>query len=189
MPEQKDRQSPSSPHQSEQDSDSSRAIKWILVLVGGSFVCLICAGALVGIAIPSFMKFINRSKAAEAEAVLTETRMNIKNYYQRNGELPGLEQMIKTADQPPTEGNKYTPDSSRLSSDKKELWQTLGWTTEPKYFQYLYEATSTESGAKAALQARADFSEGGDVHTITQKITVENGNLKIQPAYTKNEFE
>ncbi len=175
----------------QQDDHGASTWKWIILLGGGLVVLLFCGGILAAIAVPAFVKYIERSKTAEATQVLTRSAQFVQNHYDSNGELPEPEGQLRTTERPPTGGEKYEPSAAGLSQKDKELWAKLGWPTggDPLYFQYSYRVRRSDDGGEAVLKARADFDEGGPVHTATQRIEVDDGDVTIRPTVTENELE
>lgn len=158
----------------------------IIVVVGGC-VGISVLGILAAIAIPAFLRYINLSKAAEAQAVVMrvvdESEMHFVEHCTFPPELPPLFDVNACCG-----GEKCEPDAAAT-----QVWIEAGITppTEPTYFSY-----HTEEVADSEYMVRgvANFTCSPDFnHTfeIGLEGVESNGECTVQryPAVTMYEFE
>ena len=122
-------------------------------------------GILAAVAIPAFMKYIRRSKTAEATMNLRKIFDSSVSYYNeehalRAGEIVARQfpedQVITPATTACVDGasQKTPPDGIMFAS---ATWQALNFSVDdPFYFQYKYESTgSTDPGVGSVFTAQA----------------------------------
>jgi len=113
----------------------------------------------------------------------------------------GTDATFNTRPNPPKSGNTYRATLENMKADiegasgrraNKIMADILelGGNRELR-FQYTYETgPGTGDDATATIRAVADFdSSTPKKHTVTQNLEVQNARVRIQPAYTENEFE
>jgi Tfp pilus assembly protein FimT len=180
-------------------------------------------GILAAIAIPSFMRYMKSSKAAEAENIMRKMADGATSYFtsqqvycggitdgcaepwhssgQQGMPVPYSDKVfpggttnvqLKTNDSVPDGGSKYVPSSfsgtGNYEAAAKKLNLSLG---DPLYFQYSYANQSgTGNSASATIQAEHDFeNDDGNNHTVTQTLTVSEGEVQRGGAVTSYEYE
>ena len=127
-------------------------------------------GILAAVAIPAFMKYIRRSKTAEATMNLRKIFDSSVSYFNeehalRNGDIIPRQFPNAITSTPPggapgpgcTAGSsqKIQPDSTMFSL---ATWQALNFSVDdPFYYQYTYESSgSTSTGVSSEFTARAN---------------------------------
>lgn len=109
------------------------------VLVGG--VCVI--GILAAIAIPAFIKFVNRGKTAEAATQLDSMFQSASSYYIT--EHPDPSGVVEHCSlDPATTRNTPSDRKTSLPGPLSDSLDTLGFTTSELYF-YQYEIVAEPS--------------------------------------------
>lgn len=165
-------------------NNSSKIIIAIVVFVGVLFVLLACGGVLAAIAVPSFIRYTQQSKTAEAKMITTQMANFAKMAFIETCEFP--EALQPTTD--PAEccgGEKCVPVGT-----PPEIWalNTPGlW--DGTYFSY--SALPSENGMTIA--AEADFRCGEARHRmVVEVIGTKNGSTcdaTVAPGAVENEFE
>lgn len=163
-----------------------KSSKLPMILVGCGCLLLVgvaVAGILAAIAIPAFTRYIQQSKAVEAEANLNSMAHAASSYYQRECKFPPS---AAPSSKVPTSGDRIA------SNFKGKGWDELSSTTISNENYFAYE--TRRKGNSFVVTARADFDPGGPVHEATVTIkgnnrdksncTAEVGSIEI-----KNELE
>ena len=189
-------------------------------------------GILAAIAIPSYVTYLNRAKAAEASNVLTTMSDGARSYFDGHqqfstpaGSEPwhesgtdntrpgmpvstadktfpgGVDFGFRTHDQMPSGGGQMRPNLESIDGDDdiaRQAARALNFQINSyTYFVYSYETGSDPGGdAEVTLRACHSFRGNGDiddcgegeVHTVKQICTVENGASRCNPPYTLHEF-
>jgi hypothetical protein len=120
--------------------------------LGGSGTWVMTTGVLASIAIPAFMKYIRRSKTAEATMNVRRMYDGAVAFYAEHHRFPQTTPL--TPDRPACAGG-----SSAKIAPQPEDWSAPGWKElgfaieEPSY--YHYEFVSEGEGPTAAFTARA----------------------------------
>jgi type II secretory pathway pseudopilin PulG len=162
------------------DQPKSKNNKWVLVAIGClglSFVGLVVLGILAAIAIPSFMKFTNRAKTAEAQMLVMSIGNAAATHYMNNCAFPPSAAPSSAV---PKGGEQLPPNFAGPG------WNELALTdTAPKFFSY-----STQSnGEKYIVTALADFDEGGPKSTVTVELTGDKTACMAEMGSVKKENE
>jgi type II secretory pathway pseudopilin PulG len=160
-------------------------------------------GGLAAIAIPAFIKYIKRSKASEAPAILNRLERLALEYYMTPGD-DGSCKFPPTANPVPAgapccEG--VGPARGAKWVHPPQTWNQEGWqaldfqVTDPSYFAYQMVNKSGEDGVdRLVLRAFSDFDPGGPRHTVEVHIEgqrLDNGVCRATaaPAITLDEFQ
>ncbi len=149
-------------------------------------------GILASIAVPAFIKYIKRAKAAETSDLLRKMMEGARVYYLETHRPPDLTQSVVTRVFPDSVGR--TPAANCCDTGQKcaadpSLWQDPTWQElkfEPKeahYYRYSFESSN---GATSTFTAKAEgdldcdgvlsqytlYGEGGpdDVHTAADIV-------------------
>lgn len=173
-------------------------------------------GILAAIAIPAFMDYIKRSKAAEADQIMRKISDGAKGYFtsEQKGEpaqpwhtsnyangmpvdfadnvFPGGDNVtVSTTGTMPQGGAKYEPAIGASNFEAETLNKLRVTLEDPMYFKYTYTTVNGSSGnsAEATVTAEHDFTTGGGTHTTTQTLGVTNQEVQVSQPYLENEFE
>ena len=134
---------------------------WVLLAGGGCLVLVACTGILAAFAIPSFVSYTQRSKAAEAPANLQSLAYAVESHCELTGSLPGAAGPV-----PPT-----PPGSEKVLADfqSDRVFAELGFTPmDPVYYSYGIRPDMTGG---VQLYARGDLDGDGDVGEQTWTCT------------------
>jgi type IV pilus assembly protein PilA len=127
-------------------------------------------GVLAAVAIPAFMKYIRKSKTTEAVENVKKIYEGARSYYMEESNARGS--IVPIAKQFPDDGDTpLTPSTACCggAGDKCDpagavtQWDTSGWSAlkfsmdDPHYFQYVYEATGTDTTAEFSARALGDL--------------------------------
>lgn len=148
-------------------------------------------GIAAAIAVPAFLRFSKESKANETSWMMSKIEQQVYRYQETN-QAPD---QTKCALPPSTGPSSALPVGGKTikPAPKGEGWEKLGaqeiFADGTYYFSY--EVISGED--EVTIVAKADFKEGGEVHTVTQKLRVnmdESGcYLESTPSVTTHELE
>jgi type IV pilus assembly protein PilA len=156
-------------------------------------------GILAAVAIPSFIKYMRRSKTSEALMNLRKMYDGAVAYYV--GEHADANMQIQTRQFPmpagPTPalatitaagGNKYQTQPSE--------WKAGGWIaldfyeTDPQYFSYTFTSSGLFTGAQAGMIANADLNGNGIYSWFERDCYGTNDGVQGGSGlYSKNEVE
>jgi type II secretory pathway pseudopilin PulG len=168
---------------SESSGGKGRLVIIVIASVVGGIMLL---GCLAAIAIPAFLKYIERSKASEAPTVASGIAQQVQAQYEQGCEWP--QAVPQHADLSSCCGGaKCMPVPS-----KAEQWEAAGVRppTDPTYFVY---AGRRVDASTYAVDAYADFTCGGQKHTVTVEIsaqkTTSGCSTTVGEPITVNEFE
>ena len=156
-------------------------------------------GILAAVAIPSFIKYIRRSKTSEALMNLrkmydgavayyvgehADKNMNIQSrqFPSPAGPTPSLAMLTTLG------GNKYQTQPSE--------WKTGGWVAldfmenDPQYFSYSFTSTGTFTSAVAGMIANGDLNGNGVYSWFERDCYGTNDGVQgASGLYSKNEVE
>jgi type IV pilus assembly protein PilA len=141
-------------------------------------------GILAAIAIPSFMKYVRRSKTVEATINLRRLSTALTAYVAEHRRLPPSADWAPGAsccDQP--EG-KCQPSPASFAG---ATWSALGFSIEePHYFQYRI----TTSKSEVTIEARGDLDCDHEYSSFRRSATVgPGGTLQAGAEHSENELE
>lgn len=175
----------------EKNKLSRFAIAMIVFAISGA-LCIPCSGILAAIAIPGFVGYIRRSKAAEATTNLASIRSGITEYATREsvsatGELRGPQWIESLPATPPVAGvgamKRVWP------ADAAEGWTTIGFQpTEPLY--YAYSVTTDAVANTVVIEAVGDLDDDGVNSSFSQRGHLEpSGDITWDEVIVLNELE
>jgi type IV pilus assembly protein PilA len=137
-------------------------------------------GILAAVAIPAFMRYMNRAKSSEAEQFIKKIVDGARSYYHNptapdlntvvGNQLPGPDGLLGPAPAADccSTGGKCTPNPAEWVDAR---WVALNFSVDdPHYYQYAYEVADSQ-GPNAAMTARAI----GDLDCDTSQSTFEFG--------------
>jgi type IV pilus assembly protein PilA len=129
-------------------------------------------GILAAIAIPSFINYMRRAKAFEAEMLVSTCVDAVAAYQAANGGLPEGGDWTPAA--PPGEA-KYAPNPALWSVPP---WSTIGFSVlDPHYFRYRI----LRQGDTATCQAEGDLDGDGVRSLYERSISVVGATPTIEP--------
>ncbi|MGC6416683.1 MAG: pilin [Bradymonadia bacterium] len=146
-------------------------------------------GILAAVAIPAFMKYIQRSKTSEATMNIRKLFDSSVSYYNeeqadRTGKI--LPRQFPLEAESPADGvwrggvckdgdsQKFAPD---LKTWDAPTWQALNFAVEdPFYFKYTYASTEVGAGAHFTARANGDLNCDGTLSTFERIGTVDEQN-------------
>ncbi|MBL8623167.1 MAG: hypothetical protein JNK64_17785 [Myxococcales bacterium] len=150
---------------------------WIVLGVLGAVMVL---GIVAAVAIPSFMKYQQKSKRSEAELNLNAIKKYAAmNYAEMAGFPPGSAG--------PTPATSCCADPTRRCQPdpiawQGEPWATLGFEmTSPHFYQYTY--TGTADGQSFTATAIGDLDCDGNevVYTLTGRVVGGSPSFELSP--------
>jgi len=161
-------------------------------------------GILAAVAIPAFMKYIQRSKTSEATMNIRKMFDSSVSYFNeeqadRKGTV--LPRQFPAQVEPPTPADwmagvckdsdrqKFQPDSKTWDAAS---WQALNFAVEdPFYFRYSYDSKGTGAGAHFTARANGNLNCDATESTFERIGTVDAENNISGGAglFTKNELE
>ena len=167
-------------------STRSRVFLIVILFLLGS---LPCCGILGAIAIPAFLRSVKTSKAAESTMVITRLAHSIKFKTESDASnQPGT--CVFPPSLPPTSVIPCEGSKSAVDPVAAQTWKDAGVTPPEEQNYFSYSTRVGEQGDTYEIVATADFDCGGEQHTLTQTLTMEEGcKVVINPAVTLNEFE
>lgn len=158
------------------------------------------SSALASVAIPSFLRAVKKSKVSEVDRVMASLSQQIKDKIDSKYGAGGSCELPSGAGPSspvPTNGSKVSPqfdDPGWKSYDTGSLGLSDG-----AYFSYRILRMPSDGDAEfvggdtqptMVIEATADFSEGGPMHTVEQSIYVGvDCEVSIVPLVIMNEFE
>jgi type IV pilus assembly protein PilA len=138
-------------------------------------------GVLAAIAIPSFVKYVRRSKTTEATMNLRKMYDGAVAYYVgEHADASGNIQSKQFPASGPTTPSLNTLTASMLAGKKYQSqpseWKVGGWAaldfsvSDPQYFAYTFDNQSAGTGtdAKAAMVANGDFN-ANQIYSIFER--------------------
>lgn len=164
---------------SEKKNNNGLILIVVVLLIVGAPVALATVGILAAVAIPAYIRYIQKSKATEAEFMVERIADRIQSYHLDNCAFPPV---LEPTSELPT-GEKVVPNSPPGAG-----WDAIGFSIEdPSYFRYRTE----QVGTNVTVIADADFRYGGPVHTVELTLSRpgETCLLDKSPAVTLNELE
>jgi len=150
----------------------------IVVIAGGSLVCVAFIGILAAIAIPAFVRYTRQAKTSEARSNIRAMALSEASYYEERTSL-----VTSAGPVPPSPGpTKQLP---AFSSDPG--FSALGFApSDPVYFSYAITPDPAVPGG-AILRANGDLDGDGSLSTFEVHCRA-NGDCDPVPM-TTNEFE
>lgn len=150
-------------------------------------------GPMAAVAIPSFIKYVRRSKAAEAVHTLQRIRMLLVNHQENRSSSGG----------PSLGTTPWTPTRSCCSKDsdtctpKPEVWKHPTWTAlgfdivDAHHYQYRVVVTPRGQEATIAIEARGDLDCDGvfSLHRLSGAILSDGTMSTDSEIYKENELE
>ena len=133
-------------------------------------------GILAAIAIPSFMKYISKSKSGEARQFVKKISDGARAYfldpnYRRNSIVP-IRPQFPAPTQAPTPaigsccstGSKCAPDASQWDND---VWTALQFSVDdPHFYSYSFAVDNTVGSEAYTARANGDLDCDGDFSTF-----------------------
>jgi len=152
----------------------------------GLVVVLFLQGIMAAIAIPTFIKYIRKSKTVEATESLDRLTHAMQSYMDANGSLPRAQTgwvpttpCCAQASQP-----KCAPDPAAWRGSP---WTELGFTlSHPHYFQY--RCTSGPRGFELEARGDLDCDESYSSYKV-QGTLAADGSLQVQGPVITDEIE
>jgi hypothetical protein len=144
------------------------AIASIVMAVSTVFL----TGILASIAIPSFVGYLRRARASEAEAFVSEIFSDAVSYHDVNGQLPAstpLTPALRCCENP---DGRCPPDPAMWADPS---WQALGFSvSDPIYYQYQL----VSDGATFTARALGDLDCDGVYSTFERAGALDSaGNV------------
>jgi len=131
-------------------------------------------GIGAAIAIPAFLKYVNKSKASEAQWALQRLADTARAYYVENGKLPASAPMTPAPGSCCQGGEKRCAPSAEAWSNP--AWQAIGFSMpDPHYYSYELEVT----GAGFTAKAVGDLDCDGELSTYTLTGTVKGSDIEL----------
>ncbi|MCA9539283.1 MAG: hypothetical protein KC620_10380, partial [Myxococcales bacterium] len=143
------------------------------------------AGVLPAVAIPAFVKYIRRSKAAEARMRVRSIAMAAQ-LASMDGKLPAAAPLTPEAD-PCANGD----DGQMVTAESfaHPTWQALGFAPEGKlFYRYAFEPTADGKGFTARAVGDLDCDGVASTFEVTGAPD-ESGELSISPINVTDELE
>lgn len=167
------------PNAAPQPQKSNKTAMVVILGLAAAFLAIPCFGILAAIAIPAFLRYIKKSKTAEADMVTSKMVTEAEIHYAKNCAFPPeLQPHANIADC--AAGEKCLP------SEDLGYWSTVGELDQPTYFVY----SALREGDAMVIRAEADFNPGEPYHTVQQTLTVVGEcQLEAGPPVILNEFE
>ena len=167
----------------EKKKSSNKVIIIVVVIVLGGFFVLTCAGVLAAVAIPSFVKYTQKSKAAEASMITRQMADYAQATFMETCAFPPA--LKRTSEPRDCCGGEKCPGS--VDGPWADNVQAL---KDPNYFSY---SAVPDSPTSMYIVANADFDCGGPQHTVELMLVgsgeAPNCSVELQPANIKNELE
>ncbi len=145
-------------------------------------------GILTAIAIPAFMKYIKKSKAAEAELTLHQIAQGVLMYHMEKGRLPEGSPIT------PAQGSCCTSGGETCAAQpalwQAQPWQDIGFSIEGEH-HYVYELVVNKKAGQESFTATAygDLDCDKDYSTFTISGSVVNGAMQISEIVKVNPLE
>ncbi len=162
----------------------------LVIIIFGGLGCLVVGLALIGIlaalAIPSFVQYMQRAKAAEAIGITSTVADQVSAEYELSCEFP--------PSLPPTADVDTCCGGELCASDPEAMavWEEAGLFGLSHEAYFSYETEQIDSSTYE-IRAEADFSCGGANHVETIQLTAHgdppNCRLEQAPRVTTNEFQ
>jgi len=165
---------------------SSALVIGLLLLIPGAICTL---GVLSAVAIPSYTRYIKRSKTSEATGNIARIYAAECTYFQMASER-GTPQFLSANPSPasPPSATRYAPNPALWTSDTG--WTALGFGIDgPHYYQYRVVATGTGNSATFTVTAMGDLDGDGIFSTFSRSASVNNGEIVGAPLEITNELE
>ncbi len=149
-------------------------------------------GVLAGVAIPSFTKYMKRSKTGEARANVERLFTGAQAFAEEHKADGKRFAFPRSTEWTPAggccgqPGDKCGPDPAAFHSP---TWQSLGFSIEdPHYFQYRFTSTGKGPGAKFVVEARADLDCDGQFSLYRREGALGKGGA-VEGEAMKSEHE
>jgi type II secretory pathway pseudopilin PulG len=152
---------------------------------GAAILGAATVGVLAAVAVPSFMKYIKKSKTSEARMFVKAIYDGARMYHMEHGKLPESTTMT-----PPLQ----CCDRKGGCAPQPKLWKDPKWVAlqfsvdQGHYYSYQYELAKDGQSFKAI--AKGDLDCDGEYSTFTIEGRVENGEISTSPMLRReNELE
>jgi len=132
-------------------------------------------GILASVAIPAFIKYIQKAKTAEAPYNLEKIYNSARVYYiddQAQAKIGVVARTFPASVGPTPTVNCCANPSKRCEPDASlwmdESWRALNFSMDdPHYFRYAFTSTGSGTGASFIARAHADLDCDGDLSTFS----------------------
>ncbi len=165
---------------------SSALVIGLLLIIPGAICTL---GVLAAVAIPSYSRYVRRSKTSEAVGNIARIYAAECSYFQMASER-GAPQFLGANPTPasPASGTRYPPNPALWTSDP--AWTALGFGIDsPHYYQYRVVTTGTGNNASFTVTATGDLDGDGVNSTFSRSASVINGEIVGTNLEIINELE
>jgi type IV pilus assembly protein PilA len=159
----------------------------------GATPAVAVVGVGAAVAIPAFMKYIRRSKAAEAPAQLGALRAGVEAFYAQHRSAGRRFRFPASTGWTPPAGCCASP-GGRCPGDAHAFdaptWRALGFApADPHYYQYRFTSTGTGKSARFTAEARGDLDCNGTYSDYRVEGFIDaRGQLQVREHRT-NELE
>ena len=140
-------------------------------------------GILAAVAVPAFMKYIRRSKTAEAGANLRKVVDGAVAWYDADhvtpGGIPDNKRFPATVTGTvPAAVPKGTKTPVNASDWAAQGWNELNFTlSDAVYYAYGYTSTGSDSAAVFTAQANGDLDGNGVLSTFKRQADIQGGGV------------
>lgn len=180
---------------------TSKALVGCLIAAGVLVVGLPILGIVGAIAIPAYMKYMRRSKTAEATMNLRKLFDSSVSYFERE-HVDASGRILRRqfpSSVTVTPGDRFCMDDSVQDKwiPKKAYWTNPTWQAlnfalaDPHYYSYEYVSEGVNDGAKFTARALGDLNCNGTFSTF-ERVGMVDGSLNVVGGggvFTENELE
>lgn len=186
-------------------SKKSGTPTWLIVLIVVPGALIVLGGICAAIAIPSFTKYMRRSKTSEARVQLAKMFDSVAAYQAEFGDCPTDGNMVGRAGTTPPfavecgsgPGGRCVPDGAGAGAYPAEawsqnpVWQKLGFHVQDgHYFHYDYRWGKEAAGCKFTVQAFGDLDDDGVFSTFERSGAIDGLGVNAAAGlYIDNEVE
>lgn len=166
--------------------------------LGSSGQGIMVTGILAAVAIPAFMKYVRRSKAAEAQANLRRMYDGAVAFYFEEQVGPDGTPLPRRFPRSagPTPARPFCADGEKFQP-RADDWAAPGWTElgfalhDPHYFRYEFISEGEGAGARFTARALGDLDCDGVLSTFERVGTIDaRGNVSPGAGiFIENELE
>lgn len=162
-------------------------------------IVIVILGILAAIAVPAFLKYIRRTKTAEAEEKLSHIYRSSVSYFSGETVTRGAKGATVARQFPASTGpspqlglccqstdGKCHPAGVGAGSyqasqvwDQNPTWQALNFAiNDPHYFMYTYQSAGTNATAQFTARANADLDCDG-IYSTFERAAYVDANLNV----------